>query len=91
MWHFLCFADFSFGRENEGNSYPFIFSWGQGKVIDPSTHLGPLSRPVTKSGTQSRMLIAHVFVAYMITELNYALGGHFQGRSAAKNSNMILK
>ena len=27
----------------------------------------------------------------MITELDYALGGHFKGRFVAKNSNMTLE
>ena len=33
-------------------------------------------------------MIAHVFVAYMIAELAYRLGGHFKGRFVVKNSNM---
>ena len=34
-------------------------------------------------------MIAHVFVAYMIGELDYGLGSHFKSRFVAKNSNMI--
>ena len=56
-------------------------------TIQPSTHPGPLSLPLTKSGNWSRTLIAHVFVAHMIAELDYGLGGHFKGRFVAKNSN----
>ena len=32
-------------------------------------------------------MIAPVFVAHMIAELDYGLGGHFKGRFVAKNSN----
>ena len=60
-------------------------------AVQPSTHPGPLSLPLTKSGNWSRTLIAHVFVAHMIAELDYGLGGHFKGRFVAKNSNTTLE
>ena len=50
-----------------------------------------LCTPIYASDNWSCTLIAHVFEAYMITELDYGLGGHFKGRFVAKNSNMTPK
>ena len=62
------------------------FKWYPQPTIHPSTHPGPLSLPITKSGNWSHTSIAHVFVAYMIIKLDYELGGHFKGYFVAKNS-----
>ena len=39
---------------------------------------------------KSRILIAHVLVAYMLTQLD-VVSGHFKGSFVAKNGNMTLE
>ena len=62
------------------------------KTHRPTYPSGPLPLPVTKSGNWTHTLIAHVYVAYMITvKLGHIIGCHFSGCFVSKNSKMTTE